>query len=60
MQTHCVKPKELRRTCEIENLEHAGEGVSDVKLEFCNTILPDVDAENFLFKVARWSYLKNS
>ena len=47
LQTHFVKPEDLRRACEIENRAHAGEGVSDEELEFCNTILPAVNAEKF-------------
>ena len=47
LQTHFVKPEDLRRACEIENCAHAGEGVSDEELEFCNAILPAVNAEKF-------------
>lgn len=50
LQTHFVKPEDLRRACEIENRAHAGEGVSDEELEFYNAILPVVNAENFYLK----------
>lgn len=50
LQTHFVKPVDLRRACEIENCAHAGEGVSDEELEFCNAILPAVNAEKFYLK----------
>ena len=47
MQTHFVDSEDLRRACEIENRAHAGERVSDEELEFCNAILPAVNAEKF-------------
>ena len=50
LQTHFVKPEYLRRACEIENRAHAGEGVSDEELEFCNAILPAVNEEKFYLK----------
>lgn len=50
LQTHFVKPEDLRRACEIENRAHAGEGVSDEELEFCNDILPAVNVEKFYLK----------
>lgn len=50
LNTHFVKPEDLRRACEIENRAHAGERVSDEELEFCNAILPAVNAERFYLK----------
>lgn len=50
LQTHFVKPEDMRRACEIENRAHAGEGVLDEELEFCNAILPAANAEKFYLK----------
>lgn len=50
LQTHFVKPEELRRACEIENRAYAGKGVLDEEFEFCNAILPAVNAEKFYLK----------
>lgn len=50
LQAHFVKREDLRRACEIENRAHAGEGISDEELEFCNAILPAVSAEKFYLK----------
>lgn len=50
LQPHFVKPEDLTRACEVENRAHAGERVSDEELEFCNAILPDVNAEKFYLK----------
>lgn len=50
LQAHFVKPEDLRRACEIEDCAHAGKGVSDEELEFCNSILPEVNAEKFYLK----------
>lgn len=50
LQLHFVKPEDLRRACEIEDCAHAGKGVSDEELEFCNSILPEVNAEQFYLK----------
>lgn len=50
LQTHFVKPEDLRRACEIEDRVHAGKGVSDEELEFCNAICPEVNAEKFYIK----------
>lgn len=47
LQTHFVDSEDLRRACDIENRAHTGEGVSDEELEFCNAILPAVNAEKF-------------
>lgn len=50
LQAHFVKPEDLRRACKIEDRAHAGEGVSDEELGFCNAILPAVNAEIFHLK----------
>lgn len=50
LQVHFVKPEDLRRACEIENREHAVGEVSDEELEFCNSILLEINKEKFYLK----------
>jgi len=47
LQSHFVKPEDLRKACEIENRAHAGGHISDEELSFCNSIVPAVNMEKF-------------
>ena len=51
LQTHFVKQDDLQKACDIESRAHSGQHISDEELNFCNSIMPDVNKENFFLQL---------
>ena len=51
LQTHFVKHDDLQKACDIESRAHSGQHISDEELNFCNSIMPDVNKENFFLQL---------
>ncbi|MDE5825819.1 MAG: hypothetical protein K2H91_14240, partial [Lachnospiraceae bacterium] len=47
LQSHFVKPEDLKKACEIENRAHAGEHILDEELTFYNSVIPAANMEKF-------------
>lgn len=51
LQTHFVKQDDLQKACNIESRAHSGQHISDEELNFCNSIMPDVNKEKFFLQL---------